>query len=192
MSELVFHCLLLVLIGSSAYFLISAISPVDSVLFLISAFLSAAGYLLLVEAEFLALIFLVIYVGAIAVLFLFIIMMLDIKLQKSEKNTYGFLSFFLCFLFFVEISISLSDVFKKFSIKKTSLEWYMSIDTVSNIDLIGQCLYSEFLSTFLLSGIILLVAMLGAIILSANFFSYRKNEITQKQNVRGNSNTLFV
>lgn len=183
-SELIFHVFLLFLIGFASYSLISTISPVDSVLFLVSAFLSSAAYLLLIEAEFLALIFLVIYVGAIAVLFLFIIMMLDIKLHKNERGSYGFLSFILCFIFFVELSMISVDVFKKFEIRKYNSQWHLLIDNVTNIDSIGQCLYTDFINTFLLSGLVLLVSMLGAIILSANFFSYRKNEIISKQTGR--------
>jgi NADH-quinone oxidoreductase subunit J len=81
---------------------ISAQNPVHSVLFLILVFLNGSGLLLLIEAEFIAIMFIVVYVGAIAVLFLFVVMMLDIKIVETTKDIYRYIPFgsFIGFIFF--------------------------------------------------------------------------------------------
>lgn len=175
-------CLLSIMLLSSLM-VITAKNPVESVLFLILVFLNAAGFLLLIEAEFIALIFLVIYVGAIAVLFLFIVMMLDIKIQRGQSFLIQYAPFGLLFggLFFLEIFISLESVFSSQGIQTEPYSWYCMFDNLSNIEVLGQILYKEFLFCFLISGILLLIAMIGAIVLTLNFTSYRKNEIIVKQ-----------
>jgi NADH-quinone oxidoreductase subunit J len=179
--SLIFHLSLLCGIAASSYCVITSKSPVDSVLFLILVFLNSAAYLILIEAEFLALIFLVIYVGAIAVLFLFIVMMLNIKTKKEEVRSYGTISFFFGLIFFFELSLVLGDVFKNFEIKQLVEYPYLLIDQVNNIDSLGQCLYTDFSGCFLLAGILLLIAMVGAIVLTVRFVSSRKNEIAPRQ-----------
>jgi NADH-quinone oxidoreductase subunit J len=181
--ETLFHFITLVIMTISAFFVVKAKNPVDSVLFLVLVFLNAAAYLLLIEAEFLALIFLVIYVGAIAVLFLFIVMMLDIKIQRSKESIYQYIPFALIFglLFFLEIFLSLTNTFSNTQIKLDNLSWISFIDSLSNIEVLGQVLYNDFLIIFLMSGFLLLIAMIGAIVLTLNFVSHRRNENISRQ-----------
>src|SRR6476619_658865 len=103
------HLFFLLLIFSSAFMVVSSQNPVDSVLFLILVFLNSSGLLFLFEAEFIALIFIIIYVGAIAVLFLFIVMMLEIKIQKGGSDIFQYVPFALLLggFFFLEIYFSL-------------------------------------------------------------------------------------
>ncbi len=181
--ELGFQTLLLFLMGISALMVVISKNPVDSVLFLILVFLNAAGLTFLIEAEFIALIFIIIYVGAIAVLFLFIVMMLEIKIQRSEGDVAQYLPFALLLgvIFFIQIFLSLEEVFASVSIKSDTVAWYSLIDDLTNIEILGQLLYTDFLLCFLLAGILLLIAMIGAIILTLNFNSQRQNEIIARQ-----------
>lgn len=181
--ELGFQTLLLFLMGISALMVVISKNPVDSVLFLILVFLNAAGLTFLIEAEFIALIFIIIYVGAIAVLFLFIVMMLEIKIQRGEGDVAQYLPFALLLgvIFFIQIFLSLEEVFANVSIKSEIEAWYFVIDDLTNIEILGQLLYTDFLLCFLLAGILLLIAMIGAIILTLNFNSQRQNEIISRQ-----------
>ncbi len=181
--DLGFQTLLLFLMGVSALMVVTSKNPVDSVLFLILVFLNAAGLTFLIEAEFIDLIFIIIYVGAIAVLFLFIVMMLEIKIQRGEGDVAQYLPFALLLgvIFFIQIFLSLEEVFANVSIKSDITSWYLLIDDLTNIEILGQLLYTDFLLCFLLAGILLLIAMIGAIILTLNFNSQRQNEIIARQ-----------
>jgi NADH-quinone oxidoreductase subunit J len=185
--ENILQILLLSGIGMGSFFTLSSKNPVHSVLFLILVFICGAGVLLYLGAEFIALIFIIVYVGAIAVLFLFIVMMLDIKLNRTRSTFLKYLPFSLLFgvLFLIEVYISIEDVFLKINFQNSSSNWYLLIDKLSNTELLGQVLYQEFMLCFLLCGILLLIAMLGAIVLTQKFSSARTNEITEKQLSRG-------
>ena len=141
----------------SAIMVISARNPVHSVLFLILAFCSSSGLLILLEAEFMAMIFIVVYVGAIAVLFLFVVMMLNIKISEVVEEIYQYLPVggFIGIIFFLEVLLIVDNI-----------EWTSGLDAVSNLSSLGQVLYSHYALTFLMAGIILLVAMIGAIVLT--------------------------
>ena len=106
------------LIILSAFLVITVKNPVHSVLFLVLVFLEATFILLLLEIEFLPLIFIIIYVGAIAILFLFVVMMIDVKIIKSPTNYLKYFSIsviiWLIFLFFILIGISLSGILDRF------------------------------------------------------------------------------
>jgi NADH-quinone oxidoreductase subunit J len=185
--ENILQILLLSGIGMGSFFTLSSKNPVHSVLFLILVFICGAGVLLYLGAEFIALIFIIVYVGAIAVLFLFIVMMLDIKLNRTRSTFLKYLPFSLLFgvLFLIEVYVSIEDVFMKINFQNSSSNWYLLIDKLSNTELLGQVLYQEFMLCFLLCGILLLIAMLGAIVLTQKFSSARTNEITEKQLSRG-------
>jgi len=150
-------------------------NPVHSVLFLILTFCCAASILILFRIDFLALLFIIIYVGAIAILFLFVVMMLNVKIYLF--TSYKYLSIFLICL----SSISFQNFFILEELFSHSNHSYFSFDTFSNIDVFGQSLYNYYLTCFLLAGFILLVAMVGAIILTLNFSSHRKNELVFRQ-----------
>ena len=154
----------------SSIMVISARNPVHSVLFLILAFFNAAGLLILMEMEFLSLIFIVVYVGAIAVLFLFVVMMLNVKISEVEDEVLQYLpvggTIGLIFLFLIFFIIEGDFVSFNGQANSIYLDWFQQVDVVSNIETLGQVLYTEYLVYFLLAGVILLVAMVGAIVLT--------------------------
>lgn len=186
--ENILHQILMISMIISSLLVLSSKNPVHSVMFLILVFLGGAGILLYLGAEFIALMFIIVYVGAIAVLFLFIVMMLDIKLNRSKTSLLQYLPFGIVFgvLFIIELYMSMNDLFLQINFKNTNLSWSSLIDNLTNTELIGQVLYQEFIVCFLLCGILLLIAMLGAIVLTQNFSSYKTNEIVAKQLSRGN------
>jgi NADH-quinone oxidoreductase subunit J len=181
------------LIFSGSFIFISG-NPVHSVLFLILTFCNASAVLFLFTAEFIALVIIIVYVGAIAVLFLFIVMMLNIKAFTRTSLLYMvILEFFFC-IFFLQISLTVDKYFFCFdssfeavnfvfdSFSNTAPYGFKSIfDNLSNIDVIGQTLYNYFLPCFLIVGFVLLIAMIGAIVLTLNFSSPRKNELISRQ-----------
>lgn len=173
----------LLLLLSSIFVLISK-NPVHSVLFLILCFCNAAGILFIFNAEFLGLIFIIVYVGAIAILFLFVVMMLNVKIY-SVDNLFYYLPFFLLtgFVLVIQIYLIFEKVFSNTTFWYSDLPYTFEnyIDNLNSIDILGQCLYNYYLICFLVAGLILLVAMIGAIVLTLNFSSQRKNEIPSRQ-----------
>ncbi len=145
---------------------ISSRNPVHSVLFLILAFFNAAGLFVLLGAEFLAMILVVVYVGAVAVLFLFVVMMLDINFAELRE---GFLQYLpvgaivgvvlLAELVLVGGSWALSE-----KTGKTSLP--VSSEKMTNTHALGHVLYTDYIYLFQAAGLVLLVAMIGAIVLT--------------------------
>ena len=180
------------LVFSSLFVLLSK-NPVHSVLFLILAFCNAAGILFLFNVEFLGLIFIIIYVGAIAILFLFVVMMLNVKIYSSI-NIFVYLPFLfiggfivlLQFYLMFEKTFSTADLFVSLPY---TFENYL--DNLNSIDVLGQSLYNYYLICFLLAGLILLVAMIGAIVLTLKFNSHRKNELFSRQLSRTNDFLAF-
>lgn len=149
----------------SAIMVISAKNMVHSVMFLVLAFLNAAGLFILLNAEFLAMLLIVVYVGAIAVLFLFVVMMLNIdtKKLKNEITRHVPLLVMVSVVLFCEIFLTIkASYFKTFD--KTSL--YAIPTDEHNINAIGNVLYTNFILPFQLSGAVLFVAMIGAIVLT--------------------------
>ena len=192
--ENILQNLLLITMGLGSFFVLTSKNHVHSVMFLILVFISAAGILLYLGAEFIAIIFIIIYVGAIAVLFLFIVMMLDIKINRTKNNIMQYVPFGVLFasLFIIEFYISVDDLILNLPFKNNNLSWYLIIDNLTNIELLGQVLYQEYIICFLLCGVLLLIAMLGAIVLTLNFRSERTNEIATKQLSRGNYPFFFI
>ena len=147
---------------------ILARNPVHSVLWLILAFFNAAGLMVLLGAEFIAMLLVIVYVGAVAVLFLFVVMMLDIDFAELRA---GFvknfpLGFLLAIVLFVELFVGIV-VRSVGGIKLGTPDGTAApLDHVSNIEAIGALLYTRYLFLFEAAGIILLVAMIGAIVLT--------------------------
>ena len=163
----------------SAIMVISARNPVHSVLFLILVFCNSAGLLILLEAEFLALLFIVVYVGAIAVLFLFVVMMLNVSEQKQswfigQKSTHIPSGLIVSLLIFLELLVVIGGWKYKENIF-SSASLVINKET-SNTHAIGNVLYTDFILYFQISGVILLLSMIGAILLT-----YRKREGVKKQ-----------
>src|SRR5579863_3415695 len=154
---------------ASGVMVISSRNPVHSVLFLILAFFNAAGLFVLMGAEFLALILVIVYVGAVAVLFLFVVMMLDINFVELRQ---GFLQYLpigalIGLALFFELFLVLGawafgpDVAKSFAAPLPAAS-----ANVSNTAALGQLIYTRYVYAFQAAGLILLVAMIGAIVLT--------------------------
>lgn len=118
------------------------------------------------SAEFLAIIYIIIYVGAIAILFLFVVMMLNVRIVELEESfvQYVPLSFLLVFIFFLEI---LYSFFFEFCTMETMTIWVHDYSSNMNIALLGSILYTNFGFAFILSGLLLLLAMIGSIVLTS-------------------------
>ena len=174
MSELLFFYLFSGLVLISATMVITVSNPVHSVLFLILGFVGSAAILLLLKVEFLSLMFVIIYVGAIAVLFLFVVMMLDIKLKKSGASLgytalgaiSGLFLFFQFFYFIEKISPFSSSFLLEELFSPYYFDWIDTIDKLTNMECLGQFLYTYYFFHFLIGGILLLVGMIGGIVLT--------------------------
>lgn len=204
-----FSLLLLV----SSFFVISSRNPVHSVMFLVLVFLSAAGLLFCLEVEFLALSFIIVYVGAIAILFLFVVMMLDIKIGDNSLSSfnYGLLGLSLSFIFSIGIILPLFEGVSVYPYPETSffdninlflnvgasntehtyVSWLNQIDFITNLESIGQILYTYYFVFFLMSGFILFVAMTGALMLTLTLKKSVKKQIVYKQLSRHNENAFL-
>ena len=146
---------------------ITSRNPVHSVLWLILAFFNAAGLMLLVGAEFIAMLLVIVYVGAVAVLFLFVVMMLDIDFAEMRAGfvRYAFIGLAFAVALAAEIVIAIG-AWSAGGLKLDQRIAPMPADNTSNIQAIGQLLYSRYLYVFEGAGLVLLVAMIGAIVLT--------------------------
>jgi NADH-quinone oxidoreductase subunit J len=180
---------------TSAIFVVVAKNPIFSVLFLIFSFVNVAAVLFLFNFEFLPIAFIVIYVGAVAVLFLFVLMMLNIKLAELLDSHYNLAPVGLIFM--ISVIYSLMFLFRfEFELIETidqystiflvdftntvlaKIEFFNLNYTLANMKMIAFILYSNFLFHFLLSGFVLLLAMIAAIILTL-----QKQYVSKTQNV---------
>jgi len=171
-------------------------NPVYSILNLILVFCNVSGLLLLLDLDFFAMVFLVVYVGAIAVLFLFVVMMLDIRLSEIQENILRYLPIggFVGCIFFLEMVTVLSTDFiplinsldsSSFSIFLQSEKLYSwNLETYSTIHTIGNLLYTTYVFYFIIASFILLVAMIGAIVLTMHKGMSVKRQDVYSQNVR--------
>ena len=172
---------------------IQARNPVHSVLFLILVFFNVAGLLILLGLDFFAMIFLVVYVGAIAVLFLFVVMMLNIKLAEiNEKRLrylpigglLGILFLFEIFLIVDNDLIPLVSHSDSFFLSTGFVQYSSLIESVTNIESVGLLLYTYYFYFFIIASLILLVAMIGAIVLTMHKGVYVKRQQVFEQNTR--------
>ena len=167
----------------SALMVISARNPVHSVLFLILSFVNASGLFVLLGAEFLAMILVIVYVGAVAVLFLFVVMMLDINFVKLREGFLQYLPFGA--LLGIVLIIELGILFLTKSFSENSLSKFVELpimNEVENTKLIGQVLYTNYFYLFQISGLILLVAMVGSITLTLRDRGQVKRQNISQQN----------
>ena len=167
----------------SALMVISARNPVHSVLFLILSFVNASGLFVLLGAEFLAMILVVVYVGAVAVLFLFVVMMLDINFVKLREGFLQYLPFGALLGIVLIIELGILVLTRSFS--KNSLSKFVEspiMNDVENTKLIGQVLYTDYFYLFQISGLILLVAMVGSITLTLRDRGQVKRQNISQQN----------
>ena len=154
---------------AAGFMVISARNPVHSVLFLILTFFTAAGLFVLMGAEFLAMILIVVYVGAVAVLFLFVVMMLDVDFVQLRE---GFLQYLpvggvIGLVMLVELVLILGTAIggPEVSAGKSGVP-IPAADQVSNTKALGQVIYTKYVYVFQAAGMLLLIAMVGAIVLT--------------------------
>jgi len=182
-STLLFYIFSAILLGS-ALAVITSKNSVHSVMFLILAFVNAAGLFVMLNAEFLAMLLIIVYVGAIAVLFLFVVMMLDIDtLKEKVKSAHFPFIIFVSVILAIELYLILSvaDIVS-YQMPKAL---FMPIDkNITNTENIGNVLYTSFIFPFQLSGAILFVAMIGAIVLTIreNKRFLRKQSVSDQMN----------
>ncbi|HEU5094027.1 MAG TPA: NADH-quinone oxidoreductase subunit J [Reyranella sp.] len=153
---------------ASAFMVISARNPVHSVLYLILTFVNAAALFLLTGAEFLAMILLIVYVGAVAVLFLFVVMMLDVDFAELKHGAlqYAPIGGLVGLILAVELIVVLGGYAFAPDLADTVQKPIPAIETVPNTVALGDILYTDYIFYFQLAGMILLVAMIGAIVLT--------------------------
>ena len=167
----------------SSLMVISTKNPVHSVLFLILAFLNAAGIFVILHAEFLAMILIIVYVGAVAVLFLFVVMMLDFKtsLEKDNILQYMPIGLLIGLVFIAELVIVLINTRLDLSDIQILSNPLDNFSDQSNTEAIGSILYTNYVLYFQLSGVILLVAMVGSIVLTLRDREGVKRQIVSEQ-----------
>ena len=167
----------------SSLMVISTKNPVHSVLFLILAFLNAAGIFVILHAEFLAMILIIVYVGAVAVLFLFVVMMLDFKtsLEKDNILQYMPIGLLIGLVFIAELVIVLINTRLDLSNIQILSNPLDNFSDQSNTEAIGSILYTNYVLYFQLSGVILLVAMIGSIVLTLRDREGVKRQIVSEQ-----------
>jgi len=179
---------------ASAVMVVSSRNPVHAVLFLILAFVNAAGLFLLMGAEFLAMILIVVYVGAVAVLFLFVVMMLDVDFAELRQ---GFLQYLpigavISAIFFIEIALVVGTwqlAPEALALRKAAAA--APIDAM-NARALGRVLYTEYVYFFQAAGLILLVAMIGAIVLTLRERHGVRRQDVMRQNARGKADAMSV
>jgi NADH-quinone oxidoreductase subunit J len=178
----------------SAFCTVTSKNPIHSVLFLVFVFFNTAGLLILLGVEFLAMLFLIVYVGAVAVLFLFVMMMLNVKISESSSAIYRYLpiGLFLSILFLFEIFLIIEGDLKsvdnvvfiqsEYKILQTEFlvntSWIDSVISPTNVDVIGSVLFTYYSYFFIMASVILLVAMIGAIALTL----HRRSDV-RRQNI---------
>ncbi len=178
--DLLFYMFATLLIGSSLGVIIAK-NPVYAVLYLIFAFFNAAGLFILLGAEFLAMTLIIVYVGAVAVLFLFVVMMLNIKLAEIKKLVIKRRILLIMVGVLLLVNLCLVIHASMTENKMVLLPTFAShaFSDLTNTEAIGMVLYTNFALLFEMSGIILLVAMIGAIVLT-----YRgRDMLTKRQDI---------
>ena len=161
----------------SGLFVISARNPVHSVLWLILSFFSAAGLFVMLGAEFLAMLLVVVYVGAVAVLFLFVVMMLDVDFTRLRAGYARYLPIggVLAAVLLAEMILISASVADRGAAAGGTLR---AAAEISNTEAIGRVLYTDYVYMFQAAGVVLLIAMIGAIVLTL-----RKRPDVKRQDV---------
>lgn len=173
---------------ASAVMVISARNPVHSVLFLIIAFVNAAGLFLLTGAEFLAMILVVVYVGAVAVLFLFVVMMLDVDFAQLKQ---GFLQYLpIGALVGLIVLVELILVVGVWAVAPQTVLATPTPGGLSNTAAIGQVLYTQYVYLFQAAGFVLLTAMIGAIVLTLQHKPNVRRQDIAAQNARTRASAI--
>jgi NADH-quinone oxidoreductase subunit J len=159
-----------IIIFISAMLVVCASNPVHSVLFLVLVFINTAFILMFLEADFMSLVLVVVYVGAIAVLFLFVCMMLSVRIEQESYSIYAYLPVSVVFglVLIIELCLSFYNIFNNMISSHFGLDLAFDnvIYEVSNIRVLGDIVYTYYFLYFFLAAIALLLAMFGAIYLT--------------------------
>jgi NADH-quinone oxidoreductase subunit J len=177
--SIIFYCLASVLLASGVA-VVSVRNPVYAVLFLILCFFNASGLFLLMGAEFLAFILLIVYVGAVAVLFLFVVMMLDVNFNASKQQfrRYVPIGFAVALVLLAELTLVASGwVVDPEAVKVVTAAEGM----VENTRALGRVLFTDYVFPFHVCGFILLVSMMGAIVLTLRGRRDSRHQVAARQ-----------
>lgn len=183
-------------------------NPIFSVLFLILSFFNISALLFLIELEFLPIVFLVVYVGAVAVLFLFVLMMLNIKVSELKENAFHYLpiAFSLFIIFCIELivvlyfestplknqEIHIEFLDELFLILNSFFEFYVWFFKKSNVFFIGDLLFTNYCYLFLIAAFILLLAMVSTIVLTLQKRFTSKSQFIYQQVLRRSTESIII
>jgi NADH-quinone oxidoreductase subunit J len=168
----------------SAVLVIGARNPVHSVLFLILAFFNAAGLFVLLGAEFLGMILIVVYVGAVAVLFLFVVMMLDIDFAELKRGALQYLPFGALIGLVLAAELVMAGSVWVMKPALAAAKMHVLPAGVTNTEALGRILYTDYVYYFQIAGLVLLVAMIGAIVLTLRHRPGVRRQVISVQNAR--------
>ena len=179
---------------AAAFMVIAAKNPVHSVLFLILAFVNAAGLFVLLGAEFLAMILIIVYVGAVAVLFLFVVMMLDVDFAELRQ---GFLQYLpigavVGIILLIELLLVVGTWAIDPHVTKEIAVPIPPLATMFNTEALGHVLYTRYIYFFQAAGVVLLVAMIGAIVLTLHHKPNVKRQNIAAQVARNKASAIEV
>ncbi|MGI9515202.1 MAG: NADH-quinone oxidoreductase subunit J [Anderseniella sp.] len=179
---------------ASAVMVIASRNPVHSVLFLILTFFNASGLFILLGAEFLAMILVVVYVGAVAVLFLFVVMMLDIDFSELREGmlTYAPFGMVIGLILFTELALVLGVWAFSPEAAGSLAAPAPAASVTTNTEALGQLLYTRYIYYFQAAGLVLLVAMIGAIVLTLRHKEGVKRQNISDQVARGPATAVEV
>jgi NADH-quinone oxidoreductase subunit J len=193
LPAIMFYLFSAVAIASGAM-VVAARNPVHSVLFLILAFFNAAGLFVLMGAEFLAMILIIVYVGAVAVLFLFVVMMLDIDFAQLRSGMVRYLPIgaFIGFVLLAELVLIFGSWAIAPNIATLAAAPMSPTGSLTNTRALGDLLYTRYIFAFQAAGMILLVAMIGAIVLTLRHRVGTRRQVISEQLARSRSDTVEV
>ena len=179
---------------ASAIMVVTARNPVHSVLFLIIAFVNASGLFILLGAEFLAMILIVVYVGAVAVLFLFVVMMLDVDFAELRQGFLNYLpvGFLVGAILLAELLFIVGAWVIAPGAPKAIVAPIPASSVISNTQALGLVLYTRYVYFFEAAGVILLVAMIGAIVMTLHHRPDVKRQNIGAQVARRRANAIDV
>ena len=179
---------------ASAIMVVTARNPVHSVLFLIIAFVNASGLFILLGAEFLAMILIVVYVGAVAVLFLFVVMMLDVDFAELRQGFLNYLpvGFLVGAILLAELLFIVGAWVIAPGAPKAIVAPIPASSVISNTQALGLVLYTRYVYFFEAAGVILLVAMIGAIVMTLHHRPDVKRQNVGAQVARRRANAIDI
>ena len=190
-ADIFFYIFSVILLLSAAA-VVSARNPVHSVLFLILAFFNAAALFLIAGAEFLAFILLIVYVGAVAVLFMFVVMMLDVNFAELRSGFQRYLPIGATIGAILLAELLALVMGWKIAPAASTLRLAPAPAGVQNTVALGQVLYTDYIFLFQTAGIILLVAMIGAIVLTLRERKTMRYQVVRRQEERAPADTLAL